>query len=75
MTDTFCNLTLQEELATLIALRIACDLRARSPRTDPRDALRDEQNRAATDLKIADLQAKAEDAKIIHFPSKRRRRS
>ena len=74
MSATFPNATLQEELVSLIELRIAKDYTARHPATDPRLAIEAEADRAALDLKIADIQAKIQDAKIIQFPPTQRGR-
>ncbi len=72
MSATFPNITLHEELVTLMQLRISKDYQARNPRTDAHLAIVAEADRAALDLKIADLTAKIEDAKILPFPIKHR---
>ena len=69
-TATFPNITLIEELVTLMQLRISKDYQARHPATDPRLAIEAEADRAALDLKIADITAKIQDAKIPQFPTR-----
>lgn len=72
MNATFPNLTLQEELVTLLRLRISKDYQARHPATDPRLAIEAEKSRDALDLKIADITAKIQDAQIIPFPNRQK---
>lgn len=73
MSDATHTTTLAQELATLMARLGAADRRARNPATDPRIALEAEEEAASLNLKIADLQAKMEDATIVNFPKRRRR--